>query len=66
MKNSFKIGLLALVITISVSSCGDGDKAASGSKIDTGKTAIDTSKKIVDTTKKATVDTGKKDTTKKS
>lgn len=60
MKNSFKIGFLALAIIISVSSCGDGDRASSGLKIDTNKTGGDTSKKTIDTVKKAAIDTAKK------
>ena len=60
MKNSFKIGLLALTIAIAVSSCGDGDKAASGSKTDTNKAGVDTAQKSIDTAKKAGIDTVKK------
>ncbi|MGZ3765464.1 MAG: hypothetical protein ACXVB0_04690 [Mucilaginibacter sp.] len=60
MKNSLKITFLALIIAVSVASCGDGDKANSTTKIDTGKTAIDTSKKTIDTSKKTAVDTTKK------
>jgi hypothetical protein len=60
MKNSFKIGFVALAIAIVVSSCGDGDKAASGSKIDTKKGGVDTSQKSIDTAKKAAIDTVKK------
>jgi len=49
-----------MAITILISSCGDGDKAASGSKIDTNKASIHTSKKSIDTAKKAAIDTVKK------
>ena len=60
MKNSFKFGFLSLAITILISSCGNGDKTASGSKIDTNKASIDTSKKSTDTAKKTAIDTVKK------
>jgi len=62
MKNSFKIGLLFLVVAVSISACGDGDRAGSVSKIDTPKTAIDTTKKDAS---KTAIDTAKKDTAKK-
>ena len=60
MKNLVKSGLLAIVIAITVTACGDGDKGGKGSKVDTGKTAIDTANKKIDSTKRSTVDTTKK------
>ncbi|QEC79144.1 hypothetical protein [Mucilaginibacter ginsenosidivorax] len=60
MKNSFKLGLVALAIATSFAAC-KGSGSASGTdtaKMDTAK--MDTAKK--DTTK---MDTAKKDTTKK-
>ena len=60
MRNSFKLGLLALVIVASISSCGDGDKANGSSK-----TPGDTVSKAIDSPKKATIDTVKKDSVKK-
>ena len=68
MKNLFKTGILVLGIMISISSCsscGNKDKNAQGTAIDTPKSGIDTAKKGVDTAKKAGVDTIKKDTVKK-
>jgi len=67
MKNSFKLGVLALAITVSFAAC-KGSGAAGSSDSDTSKkVVVDTTKKVtVDTTKKVTVDTTKKaDTTKK-
>jgi len=58
MKNSFKLGALALVIAVSISACGGAAK--------TGTT--DTTVKVDSSVKKDTVvkvDTTKKDTTKK-
>jgi hypothetical protein len=69
MKNSFKMGALALVIAVSFAACkgkgsaGSGDSTKDTTKVDTAKVA-DTTKKVADTTK-AKVDTAKKDTTKK-
>lgn len=65
MRNSFKSGLFTLAIAVSISSCGDGDRANRGSKPDSEKTAIDTASKTIDTAKKAAVDTAKKDSVKK-
>ena len=58
MKNSLKIGLIALVIAASITACG-GTKST---------TVVDSTTKVTDTSKKdSTVktDTTKKDTTKK-
>jgi hypothetical protein len=64
MKNSFKMGALALVIAVSFAACkGKGASAgadsakADSAKMDSAK-MTDTTKKMVDTTKKA--DTSKK------
>ena len=68
MKNSFKIGLLAAAIMVSISSCsscGNKNKGGSEEKTDSPKTAIDTVQKTIDTTKKAGPDTVKKDSVKK-
>ncbi len=66
MKNSFKLGFVALVLAASFSACnGDAKKGGddtSKTVVDTQKTVVDTQKTVVDTTK---VDTIKKDTTKK-
>jgi hypothetical protein len=69
MKNSFKLGVLALAIAVSFAAC-KGKGAAGGdttkdtaAKMDTGKMAPDTSKK--DTSKKADTGKMKKDTSKK-
>jgi ABC-type glycerol-3-phosphate transport system substrate-binding protein len=63
MKNSFKIGALALVIAVSFSACG-GNKAASttDSTVKVDSTVKKDSVVKVDSTKK---DTAKKDTAKK-
>lgn len=64
MKNSFKLGFVALVIAVSAAACG-GNKTAGTS--DTTVKVDSTVKKdstVVDTTK-VVVDTTKKDTTKK-
>jgi len=67
MKNTFKLGFLALVLAISVASCGDGDKGKTSSpdslaaKVDT-TAKKDTAKAVAakkDTTK-AKADTAKK------
>ena len=56
MKNSFKLGALALVVAVSFAACGGKGSA--------GSSDSDTSKKV-DTAKVVVVDTAKKDTTKK-
>jgi len=73
MKNSFKIGFLALAIAVSAVACkgksgssaADSAKMADSTKMaDSAKMATDTAKK--DTSKmKMSADTTKKDTTKK-
>jgi len=70
MKNSFKMGVLALAIAVSFAACkGKGSSAADSTKTDSAKMdsakMTDTSKmKMADTSKKM-ADTTKKDTTKK-
>ena len=64
MKNSFKIGVLAAALIVTISSCGDGDRA-SHKIIDTNQKAIDTTQKAIDTSKKAGTETVKKDSVKK-
>ena len=73
MKNSFKIGFLALAIAVSAGACKgkSGSSAADSLKAaDSVKTADSIKKATSDTTKKdtsktAVADTTKKDTTKK-
>ena len=66
MKNSFKIGALALVIGVSVVACDPPSKSKQESTpVDSNKTAIDTTQKVIDTTKKAGAETVKKDSVKK-
>jgi hypothetical protein len=60
MKNSFKIGTLALIIAVSFAAC-KGKGAAGAVKVDTSKKDSTAAVKA-DSTKK---DTTKKDTTKK-
>ena len=73
MKNSFKMGALALVIAVSFAACkgkgaANGDSAAkmdsakmdSAKMTDTAKKMVDTAKKMMDTAKKMTKDTAKK------
>ena len=66
MKNSFKIGFLALAIAVTAAACGGNTKTGatdtSASKVDTAKK--DTTKAKADTTKKDTAK-AKADTTKK-
>ena len=67
MKTSLKIGVLAAAVVFSISSCsscGNKDKNAEGSKIDTTDKTIVTPQKTIDTSKK-TADTTRKDTVKK-
>ena len=66
MKNSFKIGFLALAIAVSAAACkgnGVASSADSTKMADSAKMASDTAKK--DTSMKMSADTTKKDTTKK-
>jgi len=72
MKNSFKMGALALVIAVSFAACkGKGSAGADSAKTDsakmdsakmtdTAKKMMDTAKKKMDTAKKMTADTSKK------
>ncbi|MDB5150617.1 MAG: hypothetical protein JWQ57_4637 [Mucilaginibacter sp.] len=67
MKNSFKLGFVALVLAASFSACGGNAKKTDG---DTTKTTVvDSTKVVTDSTKtdttKVVADTTKKDTTKK-
>lgn len=63
MKNSFKLGVLALAIAVSFAACkGKGSAAADSAKMDSAKmdsAKMDTAKKMMDTAKKMT-DTAKK------
>ena len=73
MKNSFKLGALALVIAFSFAACkgksgssaadsakADSAKMDSAKMTDTAKKMMDTAKKKMDTAKKMTADTSKK------
>jgi len=69
MKNSFKMGALALVIAVSFAACkGKGAAGADSTKMDSAKMdsakMTDTSKKMTDTSKKMTDTTKKTDTAK--
>ncbi len=67
MKNQFKMGLVALTVSIFAAGCsGCGEKLSGGSdkKIDTPKGIVDSPNKAIDTTK-TKIDTVKKDTGKK-
>jgi len=66
MKNSFKLGALALVIAVSFAACkGNGSNGSSDTDT-TKKVVVDTTKKVVvDSTKKVVDTTKKADTTKK-
>jgi hypothetical protein len=69
MKNSFKLGALALAIAVSFAACkGKGSAGGDSTKMDSAKMdsakMTDTAKKMMDTAKKM-VDTAKKDTAKK-
>jgi hypothetical protein len=73
MKNSFKLGVLALAIAVSFAACkgkggsGSADSAKDTAKMDTAAKMADTAKKMADTAKKM-ADTAKKmatDTAKK-
>jgi hypothetical protein len=58
MKNSFRMGLLALVIASSIVACEPP-------KVKSAEPKIDSPAKPIDTAKKAVIDSAKKDTTKK-
>jgi hypothetical protein len=64
MKNSFKMGALALVIAVSFAAC-KGKGSAGSADSDTTKKA-DTTMKMADTTKKADTTMKMADTTKKA
>jgi hypothetical protein len=67
MRNSLKLGVLVVAISIATagcSGCGDKGKPGSNQNPDSPQTKIDTSKKPIDTAK-AKIDTTKKDTSKK-
>jgi hypothetical protein len=58
MRNSFKLGLLALTVSVTVLAC-DPPKTTSE------KTPADSASKTIDTAKKAAIDSAKKDSVKK-
>ena len=71
MKNYFKLGVLALAITVSFAACKGKGGAGSDTtktdsskmdtaKMDTAKKMMDTAKKMTDTAKKMMKDTAKK------
>jgi hypothetical protein len=64
MKNSFKLGVLALAIAFSFAACkGKGAAGSDSTKTDSAKMDTakkDTAKKMADTSKKAAKDTTKK------
>jgi hypothetical protein len=64
MKNSFKIGALALVIGVSMVACDPPKSKPESTPLDSNKTAIDTTQKTIDSTKKAGAETVKKDSVK--
>ena len=67
MKNSFKMGALALVIAVSFAACkGKSDQAGGDTtKVTDTTKVVDTTKQVVVDTTKKVADTTKKDTTKK-
>ena len=65
MRNSFKLGIVVLIVSITVSACDPAKPGSAKSPVDSNKLAIDTPQKIVDTAKKAATDTVKKDSVKK-
>ncbi len=59
MKNTFKLSLLALAVTVSLSSCNMGGKSG-GEKVDsTAAAVVDSAKAVVDSAKTAMDSTGK-------
>ena len=62
MKNAFKLGAVAVVLSLSVVACGGGAKTSTVDS--TSVTKVDTTVKV-DSTAKMSTDTTKKDTTKK-
>lgn len=68
MKTTSKIGVLAIGIIFSISSCSSCANRSKGEpdgKVDTLKTTIDTSQKTIDTVKKEGTGSVKKDMVKK-
>jgi len=65
MRNSFKPGIVVLIVSVTVSACDPAKPGSAKSPIDTNKSQVDTSQKIVDTSKKAGTETVKKDSVKK-
>jgi hypothetical protein len=65
MRNSFKIGIVVLIVSVVVSACDPAKPGSAKSPVDTNKSAIDTPQKKIDSTTKATTDTIKKDSVKK-
>ena len=65
MKNAFKLGFLALALSLTIAACGGSGKKAEGG---TDTTLTDSSKIVTDTTKKDTTvkDSTVKDTTVKT
>ena len=65
MRNSFKLGIVVLFVSVTVFACDPAKPGSAKSPVDTNKSAIDTPQKIGDTAKKAATDTIKKDSVKK-
>ncbi|HEY8930928.1 MAG TPA: hypothetical protein VIM55_17120 [Mucilaginibacter sp.] len=68
MKNSFKLGFVALVIAVSAAACSGNAKKDGGDTTVKVDSTVKKDSVVVDSTKKDTtvkVDTTKKDTTKK-
>ncbi len=68
MKNSFKLGFLALAIAVSAAACKGNSSASSAdstAKVDSAATAAPADTAAKADTSKAAADTTKKDTTKK-
>jgi len=63
MKNSIKLGALALAMAVSFASCSGKKSTSAADSVKADSAKVDTAKK--DTTKKMSADTTKKDTTKK-
>jgi hypothetical protein len=65
MRNSFKSGIVVLIVSIIFSACDPAKPGSAKSPIDSNKSAVDTPQKIVDTANKAATDSIKKDSVKK-
>ena len=65
MRNSFKSGIVALIVSVTISACGPAKPGSAKPPVDSNKSAVDTPQKIVDTARKAATDTVKKDSVKK-